>query len=48
MDEELHELMHLLIDRQAPVVVAPDVLGQVERQALASNPALGPARRRLR
>jgi|GEM_PF-5954685 len=41
MDQELHELMDLLSDRQASIVEAPDVLGQIQRQPLAPDPALG-------
>ena len=41
MHQESHELLHLLIDRQAPMVVPPDVLRQVERQALLANPTFG-------
>ena len=36
-----HESDHLLIDRQAPMVVAPDVLGQIERQPSLADAAFG-------
>ena len=41
MMQELHELLHLVTNRQPPVIVPPDVLGQVERQPLAPDAAVG-------
>ncbi len=38
--QEPYELLHLLIDRQPPMVVAPDVLGQVVGQARRIPPPL--------
>jgi len=41
LHQEMYELLDLLRHRETPVIVAPDVLGQVPRQALAPNAALG-------